>query len=88
MPDPALVFRRTTLARVSGTWQHEDYHVFDGNGDVGRIYLIGSNSSSELWFWSAGFQLTDRKSYGLAASLDAAKGAFRAEYEAWKSSGG
>jgi hypothetical protein len=31
------------------------------------------------------FQLTGRKSYGHAVSLDEAKAAFRAEYVAWKS---
>jgi hypothetical protein len=30
------------------------------------------------------FQLTGRKSYGDAPSLDDAKAAFRAEYEAWQ----
>jgi hypothetical protein len=30
------------------------------------------------------FQMTNRKSYGHAPTLDAAKVAFRAEYEAWR----
>jgi hypothetical protein len=30
------------------------------------------------------FQVTKRKSYGYATSLEEAKAAFRVEYEAWK----
>jgi hypothetical protein len=33
------------------------------------------------------FQVTKRKSYGYAASLEEAKTGFRAEYEAWKGTG-
>ena len=36
------------------------------------------------WYWGVSFQLTNRKSYGCAESLDAAKAAFKAEYEAWQ----
>jgi hypothetical protein len=46
-------------------------------GDVGRIFQRADGS----WFWGMSFQLTGRKSYGYAGSLDAAKAAFRAEYE-------
>jgi hypothetical protein len=33
------------------------------------------------------FQVTKRKSYGYANSLEEAKAAFRAEYETWKGTG-
>jgi hypothetical protein len=39
---------------------------------------------NETWFWGVSFQLTGRKSYGHAASLDEAKAAFKAEYKARK----
>jgi hypothetical protein len=58
--------------------------VFDGERDVGRIYLIDGYDANEAWFWGVSFQLTGRKSYGRAQSLDEAKAAFRAEYLAWK----
>jgi hypothetical protein len=54
------------------------------NRDVGRIYLVDSNEGAEIWFWGVSFQLTGRKRYGRAESLDEAKAAFRAEYLAWK----
>jgi hypothetical protein len=41
----------------------------------------------ETWFWGLTFefQLPGRKGYGHTGSLDEAKAAFKAEYEAWKS---
>jgi hypothetical protein len=80
-----LILRRANLSRISGQWQDEDYDVFDGGRDVGRIYLVDSNAGTETWFWGVSFLLTNRKSYGHAPTLDAAKAAFKAEYEAWKS---
>jgi hypothetical protein len=56
--------------------------VFDGDREVGRIYRV--NSPDDIWFWGVSFLLTNRKSYGHAASLDEAKAAFRAEYLARK----
>jgi hypothetical protein len=79
MPN-ALTLRRANVSRKGGSWQHEDYEVFDGDRDVGRIFLQASGT----WFWGVSFQLTGRKSYGDAPTLDEAKAVFRAEYEAWK----
>jgi hypothetical protein len=79
-----LILRRANVSRISGEWQHEDYDVVDGDRDVGRIYLIHANAGQEAWFWGVSFQLTGRKSYGRAESLEEAKAAFRAEYEAWQ----
>jgi hypothetical protein len=41
---------------------------------------------NETWFWGVSFQLTGRKSYGHAPTLNDAKAAFGAEYVAWKKS--
>jgi hypothetical protein len=71
-----LILRRANVSR-KGPWQHEDFDVFDGERDVGRIYLVDSNAGTETWFWGASFQLTGRKSYGHATSLSAAKGPSR-----------
>jgi hypothetical protein len=81
-----LVLRRASASRISGSWQHEDYDVFDGERDVGRIYLVDGNAGNETWFWGVDFTITNRKSYGHSSSLDEAKAAFRAEYERWKKS--
>jgi hypothetical protein len=55
--------------------------VFDGDQDVGRIYCVNAYAGKESWFWGVAFQLTGRKSYGNAPTLDEAKAAFKTEYE-------
>jgi hypothetical protein len=80
VPEPVLILRRATFSRKGGEWQHEDYDVVDGEREVGRIFL----DANHAWFWGVDFQLTGRKSYGHAVSLEEAKAAFRAEYEKWK----
>ena len=75
-----LVLRRASVSRKGDSWQHEDYDVFDGEYCVDRIFLQASGA----WFWGVDFFLTRRKSYGDALTLDEAKAAFRAEYEAWR----
>jgi hypothetical protein len=88
MTDPTLILRRANVSRISGQWQDEDYDVFDGDRDVGRIYLVDSNAGTETWFWGVDFPLTNRKSYGHAPTLDAAKVAFKADYETWRAGAG
>jgi hypothetical protein len=68
-----LILRRANVSRKSGYWQHEDYDVFDGEREIGRIYLIDSYGGNENWFWGVSFQVTGRTSYGRADSLDDAK---------------
>ena len=80
MPDPALILRRANVSRQGGEWQHEDCDVFDGDRCVGRVFL----DANKTWFWGVDFQITGRKSYGHAATLEQAKAAFRKEYIAWK----
>jgi hypothetical protein len=45
-----------------------------------RVYLVDGYDGKETWFWGVSFQLTGRKSYGHAPSLDEAKAAFKTEY--------
>jgi hypothetical protein len=82
--NPAFILRRADVSRKSSSWQHEDYDVFDGERELGRIYLVDGCGGKETWFWGVSFQVIKRKSYGYALSLDEAKAAFRAEYEASK----
>jgi hypothetical protein len=49
------------------------------NATSGRIYRLDDRPDSP-WFWSVSFQLTGRKSYGHAPSLDDIIAAFRAQY--------
>jgi hypothetical protein len=78
------VQRRTPGMPAKGGHWDDDFDVSDGDRDVGRIYR--SNAHDEVWFWglSFEFQLTVRKRYGHATSLDEAKAAFAAECIDWK----
>jgi hypothetical protein len=87
MSDSALILRRASISRISGSWSETDYDVFDGDQDVGRIYCADSRVGRESWFWGVSFMLTGKKSYGNADSLDDAKAAFKAEYERWLQEG-
>jgi hypothetical protein len=65
MSDPALILRRARVSRKGSERQNEDYNVFDGDRDVGRIYLVHSGGDcTETWFWGVSFKVTKRKSYG------------------------
>ena len=76
-----LLLRRTS--RPTDSWQEDDFDLFDGKREVGRIYRVTRHADS-LWFWSLSFQMTGRKLYGYADSLDEARVAFKKEYERWQ----
>jgi hypothetical protein len=48
---PTLILRRANASRKGGQGQHEDYDVFDGEREIGRIYLVDGFDSKETWFW-------------------------------------
>jgi hypothetical protein len=76
-----LFLRPARMSRPGGPWSEHDYDVFDGERAVGRNYSVAGRPDGE-WFWGIAVQLTGRKNYASARSLDEAKAAFRAEYEA------
>jgi hypothetical protein len=75
-----LLLRRTSVSRPSDEWNDDDFDIYDGERDVGRIYRI--NAATKVW--GVSFMVTGRKSYGTADTLDEAKAAFKAEYERWQ----
>jgi len=56
-----LVLRRANVSRKGGPWQHDDFDVFDGEGDVGRVSLVDAYGGTETWFRGVSFQVTRRK---------------------------
>jgi hypothetical protein len=79
----ALALRPANVSRKGGPWSEHDFDIFDGDRNVGRVYGVGGRPDGE-WFWGLSFQLTGRKKCGRASSLDDAKAAFKAGYEAWR----
>jgi hypothetical protein len=59
--EPTLILRRANVSRKGGSWQHEDYNVFDGDREIERIHLIDSHGGNESSLWGVSFQLTGRK---------------------------
>jgi hypothetical protein len=55
-----LVLRRASVSRPSGAWGDDDYHIFDGDRNVGGIYRV--NAATELWWWGVEFDLTGGRS--------------------------
>jgi hypothetical protein len=51
-----LILRRASVSRRSGEWNRDDFDVFDGERNVGRIYRV--NAAAEVWFWGVKFTLT------------------------------
>jgi hypothetical protein len=82
-----LILRRANASRKGVPWSETDFDVFDGDRDVGRIYRV-TDRPDGVWFWGVSFQLTGRKSYGRAPTLDEAKAAFRGGYEHWRREAG
>ena len=42
-----LMLRRANVSRVSGSWQHDEFDVFDGERDVGWVYFVDANAGNE-----------------------------------------
>jgi hypothetical protein len=76
-----LVLRRAQGDHPDHRSAYDYYDVLDDGREVGRIYRI--NPATEIWWWDAWFQSTDRKGYGDADTRERALAAFRAVCEPW-----
>jgi len=60
---PTLILKRASKSRVSGQWPDDDYDVFDGDKNIGRIKLhpqAPPGSVARSQFWRAGFSRPTR----------------------------
>jgi hypothetical protein len=84
----ALILKRASASRSSGTRKDEDYDVFADGKMVGRIYERGSaHEPPELrWFWSITeiAPAVPNVTYGHAATREEAMAKFRAGWEKTK----
>ena len=80
MPEETLILKRNPDARYT-----ESYNILFEGRHVGRIYKAVSHAPREApWFWGLDFfewQGSDGPQYGNAATLEAAKQAFRAVWD-------
>ena len=76
-----LLLKSASKSRPSGTWDADDYDVFDGEIHVGRIMLTSAASRDTPWFWTITARVpqapTER---GYAAAREEAMAAFKAAW--------
>jgi hypothetical protein len=47
-----LILKRASKSRPNGTWSDDDYDVFDGKQNIGRIMLHSQVPEGQPWFWA------------------------------------
>ena len=77
-----LTLKRGSISRPDGQWSDDDYDVFDGDRNIGRILLVPQAPKGQPWFWTITVRVPqyphDR---GYAASREQAMAAFKAAWE-------
>ena len=63
--------------------ERQDYTVYSGGWDIGRIYETRGGPEHLRWFWSFAVQGPMTRS-DRVASFEEAKAQFHARWEAWK----
>jgi hypothetical protein len=71
-------FKRASASRPSGEWSDDDFDVLADTAVVGRIFKANAAPVSSPWMWTLAFGYhEDRtRTYGYAATREAAMAAF------------
>ena len=76
-----LIFKSARKSRPSGEWSADDYDVFEGERNVGRIKWTHAAQEDRLWFWTITARVPQSPyDRGYASSREEAMADFRAPW--------
>jgi hypothetical protein len=74
----ALLLKRASASRPSGTWSHDDFDVLANGVVVGRIFQAKASPVGTSWMWTLAFGHHEDRTpaHGYADTREAAMAAF------------